>query len=202
MNRREAIKNMSLSFGGLLVSSTILSMLQSCTDKTTNWRPEFLNKEQIYIIDHLVDLILPKTTTPGGLELNLTQFIDKFVAQIKSKEAQNIFNLGSETFSKEFKSTYKKEAINGSEKEFNQILDIYFNISDSEQHSVFSLLSYNLTDIVIGQRHTYLIYKFLTTVREISLLGYYTSQEIMEDVQGYVSVPGAYNSCVDLKNNS
>ena len=53
MNRREAIKNISISFGSITLSTAVLSMIQSCQTDNIDWSPDYFKKNQINFIDVL-----------------------------------------------------------------------------------------------------------------------------------------------------
>ena len=96
MKRREAIKGIGLSFGALLVSSSALSILQSCTqEKGPIWEPTFFEKNQVQFLNKVTDIILPKTPdSPGATEVNVPQFIDKFINEVYEAEDQQNFTKG------------------------------------------------------------------------------------------------------------
>ena len=76
MNRREAIKNISISFGSITLSTGVLSMIQSCQTDNIDWSPDYFKKNQINFIDRIFELIIPETDTPGAISLNLSRFVD------------------------------------------------------------------------------------------------------------------------------
>ena len=45
MNRREAIKNISISFGSITLSTGVLSMIQSCQTDNIDWSPDYFKKK-------------------------------------------------------------------------------------------------------------------------------------------------------------
>lgn len=198
MNRRNALKNMSLSLGCTIGTTTLLSILNSCNDIETNWEPKFLSDTQKHMIDFLVDFILPKSDSLGGLDLNLTQFIDKMIPNILEQKDQLLFNKGSLEFEKKFKSVYKKEITKGTKSEFHTLLKTYFKISKKEEELVFNQLELDFNDIPNQKKSTFLIYSFLTSVRYYSLFGYYTSKAILQNDMNYNANLGYYNACISL----
>ena len=90
MNRREALKNTGMIGGSALFSTTILSsILQSCqTQERLTWTPQFLSTNQAQLVSALVDTLLPKTDTPGGLDMKVDILIDLFYAKVFDKDGQ------------------------------------------------------------------------------------------------------------------
>ena len=79
MKRREALKNLGLATGFVVASPSIISLLQSCTAEAKTWTPVFLSVEEGVVLANLVDIILPKTDIPSATEVNVPQFIDKYI---------------------------------------------------------------------------------------------------------------------------
>ncbi|MDO5980224.1 gluconate 2-dehydrogenase subunit 3 family protein [Flavivirga spongiicola] len=196
MNRRDAIKNLSLTFGVTIATPTLLSILNACSNNEQEWVPDYLNRTQEYMIRHLVDIMLPKSETPGGVELNIVQFIDKMIAHTMTKKDQQLFNQGYLEFDNTFHNIYKKVSLKGTKEDYKTLLEMYFNISEEKQQLIFKQLESNVLDL--EKKPKLFIYKFLTTIRYYSLLGFYTSQEIMEGQLNYNANMGYYESCVDL----
>lgn len=204
MNRRIALKKMSLALGYTLAAPTLLSTLYSCTSEPETWQPLFFIKNQKYIITQLADIILPPTEIVGAIDLNIPQFIDKMYAEVASEEAMDIFKKGGDLFEKSFVERFNKNSTSGSKEEYNDLLDTYFRISDESQKKIFQLTKFDEQEVIDqyglnSKNHdAYLIYKFLLSVRYHSLYGFYTSEKIGEEVLSYDPIPGTYKGCIPL----
>ena len=95
MDRRQAIKNISLSLGYALTGSTIISLFNSCTSKNTISNFNVLNDKQRFCIENLADIIIPKSSSPGALDVNIIEFIDVMVSETLTNKEQDIFLKGS-----------------------------------------------------------------------------------------------------------
>jgi hypothetical protein len=195
MNRRTALKNLTLSLGYAVATPTVLSILQSCKSNVATWIPMFFSPSQGYMITKLSDIILPKTDTPGALDVNVPEFMDKMLNDIAPEEEKDIIKEGANAFEDVFQKVYKKEAIEGSKKDYEKLLKKYFDISEEEKKAVFEMQN---TEESINQEelNTYLIYKFLLATRKYTLFGYYTSELIGETILSYDPVPGIWESCI------
>lgn len=198
MNRRDTIKTISLSLGCTVATPTLIGILNSCENPTNNWKPEFLSLSQVDIIDTLVDIILPKTNTPGGLDLNITQFIDKMIANTEEKKDQQLFKKGGLAFKNTFITVFKKDISKGTKAEFNALLDTYFNVSNDKEQDIFKTLQSGIRNVPEKKTTSFLIYHFLTKIRYYSLFVYFTSQPILENEFHYNVNLGYYRGCVDL----
>ncbi|MFB9054836.1 gluconate 2-dehydrogenase subunit 3 family protein [Formosa undariae] len=182
MERRAAVKNMLLALGAAVSTSTVLSILGSCTeDANTGWVSTFYDPSEFKVVDNLVDIFLPKTSIVGGKDLNLAQFVDMMSNTVLDEEKQATVKLGSKVFITRFEEKFDKKIANASKEDFEAFIALYMNIPKDKEEEVFSLL--DTTDykgLSKSKQQDYLLYTFLTTVRSYSFLGYYTS-EIVED---------------------
>lgn len=90
MNRRDAIKNLGLSLGFVVVTPTVISLLNSCKADPV-WLPEYFSQNEGYLIQSLVDIILPETDTPSASQVNVPQFIDVYTRDVMEPELQVLF---------------------------------------------------------------------------------------------------------------
>ncbi|WP_282071991.1 gluconate 2-dehydrogenase subunit 3 family protein [Polaribacter atrinae] len=172
MDRRNALKNMSLAIGGFVITPSILSVFASCTTSSVDVNYLFLSKEQSFVIDHLVDVILPIFNA----NINHTAFIDKMLYHTVSKENQQIFKAGYLEFEKNFQSLLNKEVLKANESDIQTVVEEYFSISKQEEEAIFNLLEKDFSLLDENQKLEYLNYYFLTNVRYYCLLGYCTSE--------------------------
>ncbi|MFB3104238.1 MAG: gluconate 2-dehydrogenase subunit 3 family protein, partial [Pseudomonadales bacterium] len=70
--------------------------------------------------------------------------------------------------------------------------------SEQEQTRIFAEQDKNLADIDAENKDVYLIYKFLLSVRQNTLFGYFTSEKVGKEVLNYDPIPDRYDGCVPL----
>ncbi len=140
MKRREAIKNLSLGIGYIVSAPAVLGVLESCSKRTApDWQSVFLNDRQKHLVNHLVDIILPASDIPGGLDLNLPEFIDKMCADLLTESDKEAFGKGSELFAADIRTELGKEVIQSDRKEVLTIFERYFKVEDAEKARVMNL---------------------------------------------------------------
>jgi len=198
MDRRTALKNLTLSLGYAVAAPTVLSVLQSCKSNVAEWNPMFFTPSQGYMITQLSDIILPRTNIAGALDVNVPEFMDKMLNDIAPEEEKNTIKEGANAFADVFQKVYKKDALDGSKKDYEQLLKKYFDISEEEKKAVFEMQNTEAS-ITEEELNTYLIYKFLLATREYTLFGYYTSELVGESILSYDPVPGTWESCIPLE---
>jgi gluconate 2-dehydrogenase gamma chain len=183
MDRREALRRTALLMGAALSAPTIAGIMNGCTAKPTiNWKPEFLNNDQGILISQLSEIIIPKTNTPGAKDVGVPGFIDQMLKDVYSKEEQDRFITGL----KEFDDAAKKESGDN------------FVGMDAEGQVAF-----------VNKVHKAAIEEFRTDpkqpkpfilmMKELTLIGFFTSEPGATQVLQYSAVPGAYKGCVPLK---
>ncbi|MGJ5641259.1 gluconate 2-dehydrogenase subunit 3 family protein [Formosa sp. S-31] len=196
MNRRELIKQMGLGLGYMSISPAILNVFQSCKQVDKGWKPEVIPLKLKGLTDVMVDFFLPITETPGGTDLNLTIFIDKLLLGAETLEMQNLFKAGAYAFKEKLERTCKLSIDKIEKMKINQILKNYCDLSETQTQIVFQNLDRPFNQVETQNREIYLVYHFITKVRYYALLGYFTSQDIVEDVQQINPNLGYYNACV------
>ena len=199
MNRRDAIKNLTLSLGYVVATPTIMSVLSSCNEDVATWKPLFFSKEEQHLVINLAAIILPSSNIPGALDVNVPQFIDEMYMNIELEKNQHNFKQGASIFAGRFKTMFEKKAIKGSEAEIRELFAKYFNLSKGETQKIVK--EQRLDKQVINKERIddYLMYKFLFSVRYYTLFGYFTSKKVGIEILNYDPVPGVYNGCIPLK---
>lgn len=198
MDRRTALRNISVGLSGVASTPVLLSLLASSTANAATWKAESFSPELQHIVTRLVDVILPGSSTPGALDVNVPQFIDKLYTHIFSSTDQQTFSRGATVFAKKFEQVFRRQAIDGGVDEFQQLLEGYFDLSQQEQNKIFAEQDRSLGDIDPANKDTYLIYKFLLSVRQNTLFGYFTSEKVGKEVLNYDPIPDRYDGCIPL----
>ncbi len=200
MDRRSALKNLTLSIGYAVAAPTLFNMLSSCTAEAATWTPVFLSESEKHLVTHLVDIILPTSTTlPGALDVNVPQFIDIMYKDIETKPKQKLFQSGATAFAAHFEKNFEKEALNGNKAEIEELFVNYFDLPKDEIKSVLLEQRGSEKTISTDKKDRYLAYKFLFSVRYYALYGYFTSEKVGEEVLAYDPIPGVYESCAPLE---
>jgi len=174
MERRNALRNIGLGLGYMAATPTILSMLQSCNATTdAGWAPQFFTAEQAAFLTTAVDVILPKTDTPGASEVNVPQFIDRFYAEILTAEDQAKIKTGLEAFM----------ALAGT----------------TDALAITAALEKTLKSLPVEGVEPDAATAFAFELRGKTIWSYKSSEFVGEEVLAYLPVPGEYLPCEDLQ---
>lgn len=199
MKRRQVLKNLGLGAGYMVAAPSLFSLLQSCkSDPAMEWEPVFLTANNGYFLKQVLDVIIPKTDTPGANDLNIAQFIDSYMNEVAESDEQQEFKAGANAFSLNFKSTYDKEAVEGEPAEYEEVVAKYLKAAPADRKDFMERLTAKQDpenpeldlDTDAGS------YGYLTSVRELAIWAWKNSEEIGENVMWYDPIPGAQKGCV------
>lgn len=178
MDRREALKRTAWLMGGAVSAPAILGILKGCTAKPSiDWKPVFLTAEQGTLVSEVAEIIIPKTDTPGAKEVGVPGFIDQMVNECFKKEDQDKFLNGLKAFDDEAKKEYG---------------DVFIEL-DAEQQAGFVK---KVHDAAVNSEDEER--PFILALKELTMLGFFTSEVGATQVLQYSAVPGSYNGCVPL----
>lgn len=169
--------------GGVISAPAIMGVLKGCTAQPDiNWKPEFFNQDQAGIISEIAEIIIPKTDTPGAKDVGVPSFIDKILKDVYSKEEQEFFMSGLSEFDKGAETTYGEN---------------FLGLDEEDQKAYVKKVH---DEAVSAERNTNPAPKrpFILLVKELTMLGFFTSEPGATQVLQYDAVPGEYKGCVPV----
>ena len=173
MKRRDALKNIGLTAGFIVATPTVLSLFQSCKSDVATWTPSFLTEEQGVVLNNIIDVILPKTDTPSASDVNVAEFIDKYVKEVYTNEEQEGYKHSFEILVSLLKSDYNTNVSKITDANYMNLLDTHLvldsNGSGSENEDVS---------------------EFLNGIRNTTIHAYKISEKVGETILAYDPVPG------------
>jgi hypothetical protein len=188
MKRRDALKNLGLAAGFAITAPSIFSLLQSCTSASA-WMPTYFTNDEKEIVVNLVDIILPKTEgTPSATEVNVPQFIDKYITEVLEIEDQEFIRNSFTDIIASLKPTLETDIRDVATAKYTALLDAHLLVKgdiDEDRLSNPEALQPTKNE-------------FLNHLKYLTIKAYVTSEEIGENVLMYDPVPTAYY-CGDLQ---
>ncbi|MBL6444797.1 gluconate 2-dehydrogenase subunit 3 family protein [Fulvivirga sp. 29W222] len=183
MNRREALKAVSVIMGGTVISAN--TFLSGCSVEKDERVNSLFMESDVALLDEIGEAIIPTTDTPGAKAVGIGGFITMMVLDCYEPKHQNIFTQGLVSFKESFNKQY----------------DHGFIKAKSEERIAF------LTELDKAQRESSLKNKdnpdavphYFRMIKELTLLGYFTSEIGCTQVRRYVETPGRYEACIDYK---
>lgn len=183
MQRREALKKTLLAMGYTISVPSLISIFESCNSNSSgDWKPQILSSQQAKVIGELAETILPKTQTPGAKDLKLDQFIDRMIKEVFSREDQQLFLKGLDAFEEKAKEMNGKSFDDSSPEQRSKLLT---NLEKETEKETGSIWGFSLQKDVPP-------ITFYRKVKDLTLLGYFTSEEVGKKILVYDPVPGHY----------
>ncbi|MEO0330543.1 MAG: gluconate 2-dehydrogenase subunit 3 family protein [Bacteroidota bacterium] len=180
MDRRQAIKRASYLMGGTLSAPAILGVMKGCTPKKElNWQPGFLSEEQATVVSEVAERIIPATDTPGAKDVGVPEFIDLMMKDIFGEEDQQQFVAGITQLEEMSQSEYSD------------------GFADLEPEQMDALLTKLEAEAQENKQEG--VKPFFRTMKELTLLGFCTSEAGATQVLQHVPVPGRYEGCISVE---
>lgn len=181
MNRRDALSRVALLVGGSIVGAEFF--LSGCNTGGPKAAGLPLSAEDIAYLDEIAETIIPTTNTPGAKEAKVGAFMNTMVMDCYEEKDQKVFLDGmaklNEACNKATGSDFMKASAE-KRKEFLITIDkeakeYQKNKKPEDPAHYFSLM------------------------KQLTLLGYFTSEVGATKALRYVAVPGKYEGCVPYK---
>jgi len=179
MKRREAVQYISLLLGGTIIGSNYF--LEGCKSKTGVSMA--FTPDDVSYLDEIADTILPPTKTPGAKAAKVGQFITVMVNDCYDANDQKTFHEGLGKLDDFANKTYS---------------DSFMKLNPQQRHDLLVKLD--------GEQNDYMAKKkkedpthYFRMMKELTLLGYFTSEIGCTQARRYVETPGRFDGCVDYK---
>lgn len=183
MDRREALRRTAWIMGGAVSAPAIMGILKGCKAKPAiDWKPTFLTPEQGLLVSQVSEIIIPKTDTPGAKEAGVPGFIDQLLKEVYSKEDQDKFINALTAFSDEAAKQFGDPFIELDAAKQEEFVKAQHDAAVKEQKA----------SVPAPPR------PFILNMKELTMLGYFTSKPGATEVLQYDPVPGAYKGCIPL----
>ena len=204
MQRRTALKNIGLSFGALTLSSTVVSLFESCQTGAAAWSPEFFSAEQAGFVSKVIDVMLPTTITPGANDLNLTQFMDGYMQYVASPEDRTFAQMALPIVSKlTLEAAGKTKADDITNEDIDVQLNRFLRADEATQEArgkaldVWAEATENGETLVIPEEGA--AQAMINSLRRLAIFSFKNSEVIGETVLAYAPVPGEQKGCISVE---
>lgn len=204
INRREAIRRVSALLGGvaLVGGSNLLTGCMGKDSAPANYAA--FTVEDIAFLDEIAETILPATKTPGAKAAKVGAFMTVMVTDSYSPRDQQAFRNGMRALDDASKKANNVGFMAATPAQRLALLNTLDREQKAERDSrdiTYRAVRQRLLEIVTGQ-HTDVPKSDLPPVhyfrmmKELALLGYFTSEIGYTKAQRYTEVPGRYDPCV------
>ena len=173
MERRELIKMIAVLTGGVFIGGGLLT---GCNSEDEVGGVAF-SKTDISFLDEVADTILPATKTPGAKSAGVGKFIERMVNNTYNPDNQLIFHKGMATLNEACKKDTGKSFVDATPAQRTTLLTAIDKEAKAYQQKKKD-----------GEPSHY-----FTMMKQLSLLGFFTSKVGATEVLRYKAVPGKYD---------
>lgn len=211
MDRREAVKSVAFLLGGALSATTIATLFDSCTQPGKN-SANLFTEDQEKLLAEIADTILPATAkSPGAKEAAVGPFIALMIKDCYPEHAQKAFVKGLEDLQAQAQKEYKKSFIEMSAAERSELLNKVREATIEGQKAEKEKEEADKAKAPATETATSPVKAaplkdekkntpwFFAIARDLTLLGFFTSEIGATKAYEYVEIPGRYDGCTDLK---
>jgi hypothetical protein len=183
MDRRSILRQISLITGAALVGGEML-WLQSCKPDSAIKKGNAFANSDIAVLDYIGETILPAPSGSfGPKDIGIGQFISKMVTDCYEEKDKKVFDAGLEDIKKRCQDIFKNS---------------FDKVSDDQRFQLLSTIDgerkeYNKTKKQEDPEH------YMTMFRQLTLLGFCTSERACKEVFNYVPVPSKYDGSYPYK---
>lgn len=190
MNRRDALTRVALIMGGAVIGGdyflTSCSSPESKEEKKTTAKKQdkpLLSQDQVAYLNEVGETILPTTKTPGAKAADVGSFMAVMVKDCYKPADQQIFLKGLQQLEQASQQKNGKGFLELDAAQRTALLTAL----DAEQKQ------YSQTKTLEAPNH------YFRMIKELTLLGYFTSEVGSTKALRYLPVPGKYDGCVPYK---
>jgi hypothetical protein len=174
MKRRDALKNLLIVAGGVIVIPSCLHERSEASIPLSHLK---ISAEQEKLLAELAGTIIPTTEIPGAKDTYAHLFALKMVDDCYEKDVQEQFARGLKEVERMCKDWYNTTFLKSSPEQKEQI------VAELEKKA--------------GAKDALAV--FYTTLKKLTIQGYLNSKYVMTNVLKYELVPGRYNGAFPVK---
>ena len=182
MNRRELLKMVAAATGGVVIGGEFF--LAGCTNPEAEVGVSAkFSEADIAFLDEVAETIFPKTSTPGAKDAKVGQFMTLYVNDCYDAKNQKAFHEGIKKINDACKQMHKHGFMKASAEHRKELLT-----SLDKERGEYQKNKKN------GDPDHYFQY-----FKQLTIMGYFTSQEGREGGTHYTPVPGRFQADVPYK---
>lgn len=182
MNRRDALRNVALLMGGTIIATQpFLSCVFDSSQEesiTGSYSPG-----DIALMNELGETILPTTDTPGAKAAKVGEFMVVMLMDCYGEEHRDLVTAGLQEIETNFRQQHGVSFVEGT----------------AEMREDFVAKLENLTGLYYVNKTEEDPEHYYQLLKEMTLLGYFTSEIGCTQALNYVQTPGRYDACVPYK---
>ncbi|MEI8090114.1 MAG: gluconate 2-dehydrogenase subunit 3 family protein [Opitutaceae bacterium] len=172
MTRRAALKRAALFLGVALSPALIANVLQA--GAVPGGKAVFLSPAQLDLVTAIAERILPRTDTPGATDVGVPAFVDLMLGKYSTDTERQLFATGLDEVNAACLATHARA---------------FVKVGAAQQDAI-------LMEIALASQKK--DKTFFHHIKELTVVGYFTSEIVGRTVLHYDPVPGRFQGCVPI----
>lgn len=192
MNRRELLRYITIGAGAGFTGSLAQNLIAGELPTATPSKAIF-DSNTSKMVSTLSEIIIPKTDTPGAIEAGVPKFIEMMVADWYNDEERTIFFNGLAGLDKFCESQFKKKFL-----QCNATQQVSALKDAEQQAKSYHAMGWAGFGVDIQDKDIDRKTPFFNKIKELTVLGYYTSEVGAQQELVYDPMPMAYEGDYDF----
>ena len=174
LSRRSAIKRVALLIGATLSPALLDGIAHAQSTAGGAVRPVNLSAAQFALVDAIAERILPRTDTPGARDVLVPQFIDVMFGAYMTAADKKTWSDGLADVAARSQRAHRRG---------------FAELTEAQQEAILKAVAVASQ----GKERT-----FFQQVRDLTLIGYFTSEPVGRNVTQFDPIPGRFDACLPL----
>jgi hypothetical protein len=187
MERRDLLKQIAILTGGLVVGGELF--LSGCKSGAT--ADAGFSAASLTLLDEVGETIIPATTTPGAKAAKVADFMKVFVTDCYTAEEQAAFTKGIAQLDVDCKKMHQKTFMDCDATQRKSFL-----VSLEKEAKTFNEKVNKDNE---GKKENKLPVHYYTMMKQLTLMGFFTSKTGGTETLRHVAVPGKYDGAFPYK---
>ncbi|AOM79156.1 gluconate 2-dehydrogenase subunit 3 family protein [Pedobacter steynii] len=194
MERRELLKMIALLTGGVMIGGNAL--LTGCNQGHNTLKNNFFTEDEIDFLNEVSETILPETGSPGAKAANVGQFMSVMVKDCYEPNDQKAFQEGIKKLDLACEKMHQTGFMKVSPEQRLSLL-----LSLEKEAKTYQLKKPELEEAERKKNKDFpgLPNHYFIMMKQLTMLGYFTSEAGCTKALRYIAVPGRYEGSVPYK---
>jgi hypothetical protein len=182
MNRRDALGRVAILLGGSVVgANAFLTGCRQTEQKAAAGLP--FSADRMAFLDEVAETIIPTTDTPGAKAAKVGAFMNTMVSDCYEERDQKTFLAGMDAID----AACQKAHGHG-----------FMKATAEQRNTLLSVIDKEASEYAKKKKPEEPAHYF-TLMKQLTLLGYFTSEVGATQALRYVAIPGKYEGCIPYK---
>lgn len=180
LNRREALAGAILALGVMGFGEEALAQLPAPAPPAAAWTPKAVSPDEARLLMVVTEAIMPTTDTPGAIAAGVPQYIDRLMVDWLEPPTVQLLRAGLARMDADALAAHRAR---------------FVALTPAQQLALLTRYEIEASD---GLKMRPVPAHFFRSLKELTLIGYFTSEPGATLALRYAATPGEFRPCVPL----